>query len=81
MIFPGERAAVIEVLNIAESYGYGNLIAHLQTAWAIKLMRSGISKESAIAATLGRTPYPLESNHLDLPEPYRIKPPSAAKGE
>ena len=47
----GERLALHEVLAYGETYGYGNLITHLQTAWARHLMRSGISETVARRST------------------------------
>lgn len=49
--FNGEKEDVLKVLQIAEKWGYGNLIAHLKHEWAKKLMADGISKETALAAT------------------------------
>lgn len=47
MIFPGEIEAVKSVLAAAEQYGYGNLIAHLRRAWALKLMRGSVGHGKA----------------------------------
>ena len=41
----------MQVLDHAEAYGYGNLITHLQTAWAAKLMRGGVSEKVARLST------------------------------
>jgi hypothetical protein len=40
-ISESERQAIIRVLQYGKDYGYGNLIGHLQTAWA----RSLVNKE------------------------------------
>lgn len=50
-ISKGEQIAIQEVLACGETYGYGNLIAHLHTAWARRLMRDGLSEQAARAAT------------------------------
>jgi hypothetical protein len=47
---PGEKEAVLEVIKIAERYGYGNMIGHLKRMWAMKLMGAGMSKELADSA-------------------------------
>lgn len=46
-LHPGEHRAIKEVLHHGATYGYGNLIAHLQTAWARRLMESGMSEAGA----------------------------------
>lgn len=52
MIFHGERSAVRQVLAAGKKYGYGNMIAHLQTAWAKMLMDEyGMSEKAAREAT------------------------------
>lgn len=53
MIFPGEQDAVLQVLAYADQYGYGNLIAHLRRAWALKLMQGNdrLNYEEAVKAT------------------------------
>lgn len=58
-IFPGEQKAVDEVLEIAGQFGYGNIMAHVATAWAVHLVRQGLSRKAAIEAVSNRTPYPL----------------------
>ncbi len=50
-ISEGERLAIQDVLAYGESYGYGNLITHLRTAWAARLMRSGLSEAASRRAT------------------------------
>jgi hypothetical protein len=50
-ISEAERLAIQDVLAYGETHGYGNLIAHLQTAWAARLMRSGLSETAARRAT------------------------------
>lgn len=46
-----EQIAIIEVLAYGEAHGYGNLITHLQTAWAKQLMRAGVSEKMARFST------------------------------
>lgn len=50
MLIEGERDAIAEVIEAGERYGYGNMIAHLKTAWVKHLMDIGLSRESAILA-------------------------------
>ena len=46
-ISTGERKAIKRVLNAGASYGFGNMIAHLQTAWAADLVRQGLDEKTA----------------------------------
>lgn len=69
MILAGEKEAVLKVINIAEQYGYGNLICHLMRIWSLKLMDGGLPEEVAIEATIGREPY--KHDYLDLGETYQ----------
>ena len=49
-----EQAAVCEVLCYGGKFGYGNLITHLQTAWAKMLMEEwGLDEEAARKAASG----------------------------
>lgn len=60
MLLPGEREAIKRVLIAGSQYGYGNMIAHLETEWARMLMqRYGMSEESARAAA-GGIGYPFD---------------------
>tara|TARA_R110000822_G_scaffold97297_1_gene220941 strand:- start:191 stop:436 length:246 start_codon:yes stop_codon:yes gene_type:complete len=53
-ISDGERQAVVRVLEAGAAYGYGNMISHLNTAWARTLMEKwGMSEDSARASTHG----------------------------
>ena len=61
MLLPGEQSAINSVLNLGGKYGYGNMIAHLKTAWAKKLMAQGIPKEAALQAT-NVSAYPISEN-------------------
>jgi len=53
----GEKVAILQVITLADQYGYGNFIAWLGTAWAIKLMANGLNQSEAIAAVECRGPY------------------------
>jgi hypothetical protein len=65
MILPNEKEFVNQVLEIAKIYGYGNLIAHLKRAWAIRLItNSALTYEQALEATCVEA-YPLENYYLD----------------
>lgn len=47
-----EQLAIRAILLAGERFGYGNLIAHLQTAWAKSLMdHYSMSEETAREAT------------------------------
>lgn len=60
MIFEGEIQSVKQVIEIADKYGYGNLIAHLKQRWALKLIEEyNFSEEQAIKAA-DVSAYPLK---------------------
>lgn len=42
-----ERVAIATCIDCAEQFGYGNLISHLRTAWARKLVAIGLPAEGA----------------------------------
>lgn len=66
-----EQIAIQEVLAYGEAHGYGNLITHLQTAWAARLMRSGISEKAARAATArdgGGYPFKMQEDLIERGE-------------
>ena len=47
-ISPEEQHAINETVLFGQRFGYGNLISHLQTAWARKMMdEHNIGEESA----------------------------------
>ena len=49
-----ERLAIQDVLKHGQRYGYGNLISHLQTAWAKALIDEyGMDEKTARAASGG----------------------------
>lgn len=50
-ISAAEQSAIRLVLEVGARHGYGNLITHLQTAWAAQLMRSGVSEKVARLST------------------------------
>jgi hypothetical protein len=58
-----ESHNIRRALDAGEAYGYGNIIAWLATAWAVKLRdESGLSEADAIEAVSHRTPYALPPN-------------------
>ncbi len=83
MLFPGEKSAIRIVLNEGERYGYGNMIAHLRTEWAKKLVAQGIPEEVALVCA-DSSPYPLswdwESEDV-LPAVTDDLPASAGRGQ
>jgi hypothetical protein len=59
-MFGGEAEAVEKVIEAGERYGYGNMMAHLATAWALKLRDGeGLPEKVAIECVSNRGPYPL----------------------
>lgn len=44
---PGEQVAIRQAIAAAKRFGFGNLIAHLQTAWAKELMCMGMDEAGA----------------------------------
>lgn len=64
-----ERIAIQEVLAYAELWGYGNLISHLQTAWARRLVRDGLPEATARAHSGGHGyPFKLQEDILERGE-------------
>lgn len=61
-LFPGEREAIISAIQGGMRFGFGNLIAWLQTAWVVSLESQGLDRKTAIEHTMNRTPYPLPPN-------------------
>lgn len=53
MMTPAEKAAIRTVLALGEQYGYGNLIAHLRRAWALRIQQAypGLSYPEALQQT------------------------------
>ena len=62
-----EVAAIREVLRYGDQWGYGNLIAHLQTAWARSLIdRWDMAEEAARRASGGPGyPFALQADVLE----------------
>lgn len=46
-----EQRAIRIVVDFGTEFGYGNLITHLQTAWARRLMECGLDERTARLAT------------------------------
>ena len=47
-ISEAERQAIKDVINAGASFGYGNMISHLQSAWAMTLIdRHGFTETQA----------------------------------
>lgn len=64
-----ERRAIADVLRHGETFGYGNLIAHLQTAWALLLMqRYGLSEKDARATTGSGYPFLMQRDLVERGE-------------
>lgn len=57
-----EQYAIVAVLEFGRLFGYGNLISHLQTAWAASLILHGLDESTARAAT-GGAGYPFLMQH------------------
>jgi len=64
-----EKRAIQEVIAHGEQFGYGNLICHLQTAWARKLMDEYDMKESTARAATARDgsgyPFKMQDDLID----------------
>ncbi len=62
-----EQRLIRQTLNAAEAVGYGNLISHLKTAWAKKIMvERGMCEQAArIGADVDAMPFAM---HTDLVE-------------
>jgi hypothetical protein len=60
VVSPIEYGAIASTIKAGERFGYGNIMAWLATAWAMKLRdEEGLSEKAAIDAVSGRGPYPL----------------------
>lgn len=55
-----EQNALRAVLVFGDAYGYGNLIAHLQTAWARVLIEKYGMDEATARAAAGGNGYPFK---------------------
>ncbi len=60
-----EQDAIKTVVRLGEQFGFGNLMSHLSSAWAAKLVEDGMEEASAIAHTGCREGYPI-AMHKDL---------------
>ena len=60
-----EKSAVNMAVEIGGRFGYGNIVAHLLSAWANELSANGMDEEGAMAHVSGRLPYPIQM-HLDI---------------
>ena len=64
-ISQAEQTAIQQVVSAGEAFGFGNMIAHLQTAWAKMLLdKYGMDEEAARLAARGEG-YPFKM-HQDL---------------
>ena len=55
-----EQLAIQSVMDAGAAHGYGNMIAHLQTAWARSLMTGYNMDESAARQASGGDGYPFK---------------------
>ena len=51
MLLPGEKQAIEKAIELAEIYGYGNLIRHLQNAWVKRQLRDNPTFSTRTAET------------------------------
>jgi hypothetical protein len=65
-ISPKEQEAIRIIVELGNQFGFGNLMAHLQSAWTEKLMSQyGFDEATAQRATQNREGYPVKM-HQDL---------------
>ena len=65
-ISTSEKEAIEIVCEMGAKWGYGNMISHLQSAWALMLIKNyGFEIETARSVVVNNTPYELEV-HLRL---------------
>ena len=63
-ISPKEQQAIRTIVELGNQFGFGNLMAHLQSAWAKTLMdRDGFDETTAQEATNNRKGYPVKMHH------------------
>jgi hypothetical protein len=91
-ISPEEQAAIRTVVELGQRHGYGNLISHLQTAWAARLIAEWNMDESGARLASGGAGYPFlmqkdliergewdESGARYRPEDLHDEPPDEAQ--
>ena len=61
-----EQQAIKTVVDLGRVHGFGNLIAHLRSAWAKTLVDQGVDEKTAMGG-FGKGGY-LIKMHLDLME-------------
>ena len=59
-ISDAEQKAIIAVIDAGKKFGFGNLISHLQTTWARRLMSDADLSEKVARAATGGPGYPFE---------------------
>jgi hypothetical protein len=70
-IGPLEQRAVDATLAAGAAYGYGNMIAHLKTAWAERLMRyEGFTLTQALQAA-DTSAYPVDESLAPPTDPWK----------
>jgi len=62
-----EQTAIATVVRLGGRHGFGNLISHLQTAWAKSLVTQYQMPERAARKAAGGAGYPFQM-HTDLME-------------
>ena len=55
-----ERQAIKQVCEAGKAYGFGNMIAHLQTMWAAQLINKFNMSESSARMAAGGSGYPFK---------------------
>ena len=64
-----EQIAIRTVIAYGDEHGYGNLISHLQTAWARKLVEQGFDEKGARLAAGGQGyPFKMQDDLLQRGE-------------
>lgn len=63
-----EEAAIRKVVKAGAEFGYGNMIAHLQTAWAMTLMNQYGMSEKQARQGAGGSGYPFAWTAPYLPD-------------
>lgn len=55
-----EQDAITKAIELGKSFGFGNIIAHLQTAWARSLMEKYGMEEQGARHVTGGSGYPFK---------------------